>query len=471
MTHILNYSEAIEWNHVPGAENPADDCSRGVKATNLSQNHRWFAGSEFLLKTDEQWPSQTTWRTQQDSKITDVYAVSLEPPCTIQILINEATSLDELKLKVAQMILLGKDSDESKSAKPNTRDYAAAMIRCIQVAQRHCYEEDVRSLSQSKKLPKNTRLRSLNPFIDGNGIIRVGGRLEHAELEEETRFPTIIPHTHPLADPIILDAHESVRHGEKIRTLSETRGRYWITKGLAMVSKIVRNSIFCKKEGAKATLPFMAPLPKHRLQPYLPAFTNVGTDYFGPFEVVVGRRHEKRYGVLFTCLVTRAIHLEMAHSLTTDSFVAAFRRFANRRGSPAIVYSDNGTNLVSGEKEMREAIERFNVHAEQNFQLKGIEWHFSPPSAQHFGGAWERLVKSCKITLRHVLQNQVASDEILYTALTEIKLLLNGRPLTHVSIDPKDPFPLTPNHFLLGSPYPNLPVAVISPTERLNSKS
>jgi transposase InsO family protein len=200
-------------------------------------------------------------------------------------------------------------------------------------------------------------------------------------------------------------------------------------------------------------------------------FTNVGIDYFGPFHVVVGRHQEKRYGVLFTCLSTRAVHLELAHHLTSDSFILAFRRFVDRRGTPAVVYSDNGTNLCAGEKEMRAELEEINKNLQLAAEKREIEWRFSPPSAPHFGGVWERLVRCCKSALTHVLHGQTVSDEILHTALTEVESLLNGRPLTHISVDPNDPTPLTPNHFLLGGPHPNLPISIISPGERLSSKS
>lgn len=472
VTHILNHSEPEEWNHVPGTQNPADDCSREVQATQLTPSHRWFAGPLFLSQPEDKWPDQSTWRGEVSNEVaTEVNALTQKNPCVIEALMAEATSLDALKLKVAQLSMEEEVPARPPGSKPSNVDFQSAMDKCIRATQKHCFKEDVDTLSKLKPLAKQSRLKSLNPYLDEKGIIRVGGRLEHAELQEETRFPAVIPHNHPLADLIILDAHKTVRHGGKVRTLSETRGRYWITRGLATVGKIIRRCVDCKKESAKEMPPFMAPLPRHRLQPHLPPFTNVGIDYFGPLEVVVGRRHEKLYGALFTCLVTRAIHLEMPHSLTADSFIAAFRRFANRRGMPAVVYSDNGTNLVAGEKEMREAIQQLNAYAEESFQLKGVEWHFSPPSAPHFGGAWERLVKSSKAAFKYVLQNLSVTDEILYTAFTEVEALLNGRPLTHVSVDPKDPVPFTPNHFLMGCPFPNLPIAVISPNERLTSKS
>ena len=127
----------------------------------------------------------------------------------------------------------------------------------------------------------------------------------------------------------------------------EDASRYWITKGLATVGNHIRNCITCRMARAKATPPRMAPLPAHRLQSHIRPLTNVGIDYFGPFNTVVGRRQEKRYGALLTCFSTRAVHLELAHYLTSDSFILAFRRFVNRRGAPPVVYSDNGTNCCA----------------------------------------------------------------------------------------------------------------------------
>ena len=139
------------------------------------------------------------------------------------------------------------------------------------------------------------------------------------------------------------------------------------------------------------------------------------------------------------------------------SFISALRRFIFRRGTPSLIYSDNGNNFTAGEKERREAVGRWNIEligraAEQ----KGIEWHFSPPSAPHFGGSWERMVQSTKRALYAILGDQVTSDEILSTVMAEVEFILNSRPLTHVSVDPEDPEPLTPFHFLLGRPSPAL---------------
>jgi hypothetical protein len=124
----------------------------------------------------------------------------------------------------------------------------------------------------------------------------------------------------------------------------------------------------------------MAPLTANRLKPFNPPFTCTGINYFGPLEVVMFRRTVKQYGVLFTCMTTRAVHLEITHSLDTDSFLVAFWRFVNRCGCPSTVYSDNGTNLTAGERILREGMERFDAEkiAEQT-SSKGIDWKFSPP--------------------------------------------------------------------------------------------
>ena len=100
----------------------------------------------------------------------------------------------------------------------------------------------------------------------------------------------------------------------------------------------------------------MGELPMVRVSPDRPPFTFVGVDYFGPLYVKQGRSHVKRYGCIFTCLVVRAVHVEIAHSLNKDSSINALRRFISRKGKPEKILSDNGTNFVGGERELRESL-------------------------------------------------------------------------------------------------------------------
>ncbi|XP_043199299.1 uncharacterized protein LOC122369009 isoform X2 [Amphibalanus amphitrite] len=194
---------------------------------------------------------------------------------------------------------------------------------------------------------------------------------------------------------------------------------------------------------------------------YLPHHAVTSASKPGPMLVKTGGRHEKRYGLLVTCLATRAVHLELCHSLSTDSFLMAFRRFVSRRGRPKEVFSDNGTNLRAGEREMRRQIQAWNVHAiSDRLAQDGIKWHFNPPGACHMGGAWERLISSVKRALRAVLSQLTVTDEALQTVLTEVEAVVNGRPLTHVSTEVDDLEAITPNHLLLGRRVTCLPPGV-----------
>ena len=148
----------------------------------------------------------------------------------------------------------------------------------------------------------------------------------------------------------------------------------------------------------------------------------------------------KRYGCLFTFLVTKAVHLEIAHSLETDSFIMALRRMISRRGKPRLIRSDHGTNFVGAERELGECLDRLNhTKISDTLTQDGIQWVFNPPSAPHFGGVWERMVRSAKKALKVTLNGQLVDDETLLTLATEVEGLLNSRPLRHASVDPNDP--------------------------------
>ena len=162
----------------------------------------------------------------------------------------------------------------------------------------------------------------------------------------------------------------------------------------------------------------MADLPKDRLTPNHHPFTFVGVDYFGPFQVRRGRSLVllKRYGVVFTCLAIRAVYIEISHSLDTDSFILALRRFLVRREQIKEIRSDNGTNFTSGDKELREAINNWNQDKIHGHLLqKHITWTFNPPYGSHYGGVWERCTRSIRGILRVLLKGQVVDDEGLHT--------------------------------------------------------
>lgn len=180
----------------------------------------------------------------------------------------------------------------------------------------------------------------------------------------------------------------------------------------------------------------MADLPLERILPDLPPFTNVGLDYFGPIEVRRGRSAIKRYGVIFTCMSSRAVHLEIAYTLDTDSCIHALRRFICRRGQVKHIRSDNGTNLVGAHAKLKKALMSLNERKIQDALLPdGIEWSFNPPAASHYGGVWERLIRSVRQVLNSTLHQQCIDNEGLHTLFCETEAILNNRPLSTVSSD------------------------------------
>ena len=166
----------------------------------------------------------------------------------------------------------------------------------------------------------------------------------------------------------------------------------------------------------------------------------------------------KRYGVIFTCPAIRAVHIEVAHSFDIDSFLLVLRRFIARRGQVKEIVSDNGANFTSGEKELRETVKAWN-HEKINESLlqKEIVWSFNPPHGSHFGGVWERCIRTTRRILQALLREQITNDESLATLMCEVESILNGHPITTIFSDPRDQEPFTPNHLLLLRSEPLMP--------------
>ena len=270
---------------------------------------------------------------------------------------------------------------------------------------------------------------------------------------------------------IIEDHHRIVGHSGTSFTWTSLRQKYWIIRGAAAVRKTIGKCTQCKKRNAKPLEQIMADLPEERFAINKPPFYNTGTDYFGPFFIKQGRSRLKRYGCIFTCLTTRAVHLEVAHFMTADSFINAFRRFICRRCKPHTVFSDNGTNFIGAEKELRQSLKSFNhKYVEEKLSQKSIRWKFNPPTASNFGGIWERLIRSTRKILSSLLNQQTVTDEMLLTLFAEVENILNSRPLTPIVIDPENNEPLTPNHLLQVGCSPNLFPGVFSSADNYSKQ-
>lgn len=193
-------------------------------------------------------------------------------------------------------------------------------------------------------------------------------------------------------------------------------------------------------------------------------------DCFGPFLVKIGRLNEKRWGIVFKCMTTRAVHLDLLTSIDFDSFLMALRRFIARRGKPYELLSDQGTNFKGGERELNDSFATLQDELQSHLASQQIKFVFNPPGAPHFGGCWEREIRSIKTALRVTIGAQTVTEEVLRTVLVEVEGILNSKPLGYTSSDVADPDPITPNCFLIGRRDASLPQVVYQESKILSRR-
>ena len=308
-----------------------------------------------------------------------------------------------------------------------------------------------KSIANSKEISKTLNIVKLSSFIEEDGTIRVKGRLKHSNFDYNAKHPILLTAKHPVVQLLLEKAHRDNLHEGTEYVRNMLQQEYWIIGLRNALRKIKSRCIKCRHRNANPIHPPMADLSRERLDEHVFPFTHNGVDYFGPFEVKFLRRTWNRWCCLFTCLTTRAVHIEVAQSLDTESCLAAVTRFIARRGYPSTIISDNGTNFVGAANELKSFMNEWDkAKIESDLAQKKIVWKFNPPGAPHFGGIWERLVQSCKKVMIAILDNRSLTDEVLSTTMCLVEQTLNARPLTAVSDDPEDLTALTPNHFLLG---------------------
>ena len=263
----------------------------------------------------------------------------------------------------------------------------------IELIQKETFKQELQDLFSSNQVNQNSKLVTLNPILDNN-IIKVGGHLKNIiGIPNNLKHQIILPKHHPVTDLLILHYHKSSHHCGRDQTQALLRERYWIVKAKSIIRKVLSTCLLCKHGRSMPKPPLTGNLPKERIAVFKPPFTIIGVDCFGPVTIKQYKRTRtsnnkqiKRYGVLFTCLTTRAVHLELLIDMTTGSFLTTLRRFIARRGEPDIIWCDNGSNFVGVEKELKQALQ--NVKHDfiaKELALRNIEWKFIPPISPWMG--------------------------------------------------------------------------------------
>ena len=400
-----------QWRHVAGYLNPGDDLSRALSAEALLNSDRWYKGPAFLWLAKEFWPLgplslESILDTDSEVKVkakVNVTSVT-QSLCPLIEYFRRTSSWYRLKKSIAwilryreNLLTASQDKKPIKSIltapKPpiTVEKMKAAELEILKSVQKHHFHEEFYSLtkSASKGVPhvgKSSCLRRLDPVLI-DGLLRVDGRLSLASKRFDNQQQIILPKNDHVSNLLVEHYHQMSGHSGSEYVLSLLRERFWVVKASSAVRRVLSRYTRCRRHQGPLCEQKMADLTVDRLTADQPHFTSVGVDYFGPFQVRRGRSLLKIYGVIFTCLAIRAVHIEVAHSLDTDSFPLALRRFIARRGQVKQIRSDNGTNFTSGEKELRDSINAWNKEKiRENMLQRNIEWSFNPPLGSHYGG-------------------------------------------------------------------------------------
>ena len=448
------------WSHCPGKANPADLPSRGLSTLELSVSQLWRAGPEWLgmdipVSSDiDSLPMPTLCLPELKSSSKpshNLLVIERSPHVEDVMSCSDFSSLRRL-IRVTAYVLRAVSRFKAKTSNSNLpstltpQEIATAEKLWIVQAQHDLVlQKDFDSLK-----------RQFGLFLDEKGLWRCSGRLQNADLPFTAKHPILLPRKHPYTSLLVDDAHRRVSHNGVKETLTEVRQRYWIVKGRSLVRAAIHRCVTCKKhEGSPFSGPPPPPLPEFRIKED-PAFTYTGVDFAGPLFVrdASSGSSRKVWICLFTCLVTRAVYLDIVSDLSTATFIRCLKRFAARQGLPRKFLSDNGKTFKAAAKFLSVVFKDEAV--QEHLVSQGSQWIFNIERAPWWGGVFERLIKSTKRCLRKMVGRANFSLDELLTAVLEIEAVINSRPLSYVSSTDCEE-PLTPSHLVIGRRLLNLP--------------
>ncbi|XP_045541485.1 uncharacterized protein LOC123722983 [Papilio machaon] len=454
VSEIRNLTVPEKWNYVKSSENPAVIISRGSEPNALQENKLWWEGPLWLKKQNI--PMKRVIIDTHEEEIRSYHASTEEES-------NLWDRFSELQRMLRVLTYCRRVFSKNKSNKTlQVVEIQETLHKLLKIIQQREFETEYNALLKGGTVGKKGRIAALDPFIDEEGLIRVGGRLSNSTLTYNQKHPIILPFKHHVTDLLIRDAHKETLHGGNQATLCYIRNKYWILGIKRRIKTVLNKCVKCIRYKGVNTHQKMGQLPTARVTPSHP-FSSSGVDYAGPIQVrtTKGRGHKsyKGYIALFVCLATKAIHLELVSDMTTSSFLAAFRRFTARRGHCYHMYSDNGTYFVKAAKTLQHEVLEITQkpHLQDIITNIGTQWHFIPTHSPHFGGLWERGVRSMKHHLKRTIGEATLTFEELTTLLCQIESCLNSRPLCKMDENIESMQALTPSHFLIGREAVGIP--------------
>ena len=391
---ILEYASVD--HHVATKDNPADAGTRGISAEVL-QRSSCAKGPHFL--TNSRFPFVPNTDVINNIKLGVNQAVTIENIVSLTKSVKKQItpvpsicpfdkfSSYQKTLRIASYVFrvlpihAGYRNLDDTITDPTELDDAERHLQYL--VQGETFETERKDLLDNISVKRSSRIAPHSPFISPNGLIRSSGNVKRLmAVGFNVKYPIILDARHPFVKLIFEHTHVKHNHHGVEFLRSIVQEHYTGLKLRSSLRSIKAHCLRCREFQAVAMQPIMSDLPKERLDYQSAPFTNTGVDHFGPFYVTVRRSTEKRWGFLFTCLTTRAAHVEIVISMDTCSCVMEVEPFVSRRGAPAMIWSDNETNLIGAEKELRESIGKWNVvYIAAELAHKGVNWRFNPPSA------------------------------------------------------------------------------------------
>lgn len=474
VSEVQTTMDATQWQHVPGVDNPADVASRGIMPSEIRTHPLWWTGPPWLKGERDGWPKQAPLVVNEEL---------LETKKGVSCFVAHVRTMPELATRYSSWrrllrvtaYLLRVLPRNRRTGRPLHADELENARQCwVRIAQANEFDDVAQTIDDSASLRRH-KLTKLNPFVDENGVMRVGGRLKNANVAYEERHPAILPTKNAITELIVWDAHERAFHAGPQNTMGRLHQRYWVLCERRRVRQLLHKCVTCARARPLVRHQMMGDLPASRVQP-VRAFLRTAIDYAGPIWSRTsrgrGNKAHKSWVAVFVCFSTKAVHLELVSELSTAAFLAAYRRFAARRGVCADIYCDNGTNFVGADREMatqlRAAMQDDLWRAE--LSDSGTRFHFAPPGSPHFNGLAEAAVKMAKSAMRKTIGETKLTFEEMTTFLAQVEAALNSRPICALPADGDDEGILTPGHFLIGQsitavPEPNVGEAK-TPTNR-----
>ena len=353
-------------------------------------------------------------------------------------------------LKFIRLVRRSKDPNSDQSCLTSciltTEDVSAALVYWLKVSQS--------ALAQAKRFQLWSQQFGLSR--DSSGIWRCSGRLGNSAVPPGAKHPILLDKDHHLTNLILNECHERVMHNGIKTTLTELQSRYWIVRGRQLVKKMLHNCVICRRFQAKPYRSPLAPqLPSFRVNEARP-FSYKGVDFAGPLYVreTIASTSRKVWICLYTCCVTRAVHLEVVPDMTAQAFIRSFKRFTSRRGFAVKVISDNAKTFKSATRTLAAALK--DPEVKHYFADVSVKLSFNLEKAPWWGGVFERMIQSAKRCLRKTIGNARLTYDELMTSVIEVEMILNSRPLSYVSSEDIEE-PLTPSHLLDGYRVLSLP--------------